>query len=231
MGPEEAAAAGAKALLIGVAPVGGLLPGHWIASLTEALRSGLDIVSGLHTRLNAIAELATLAASLGRKLHDVRHSEISFPVATGRKRRGKRVLTVGTDCAIGKKYAALALTNALKARGLAADFRATGRFRALAPDLRATAGDEAARQVERPLELHDYDAALLIDVENRPGVLAQVAAAVAKSLSNIERVEYLERDINVAVLRFSIQVRDRNHLAEVMRRLRRLNVVHGVRRQ
>ncbi|KRA54690.1 (p)ppGpp synthetase [Pseudoxanthomonas sp. Root65] len=77
----------------------------------------------------------------------------------------------------------------------------------------------------------DYDAALLIDVENRPGVLAQVAAAVAKSLSNIERVEYLERDINVAVLRFSIQVRDRNHLAEVMRRLRRLNVVHGVRRQ
>jgi guanosine-3',5'-bis(diphosphate) 3'-pyrophosphohydrolase len=77
----------------------------------------------------------------------------------------------------------------------------------------------------------DYDAALLIDVENRPGVLAQVAAAVAKSQSNIERVEYLERDINVAVLRFSIQVRDRNHLAEVMRRLRRLNVVHGVRRQ
>ncbi len=77
----------------------------------------------------------------------------------------------------------------------------------------------------------DYDAALLIDVENRPGVLAQVASAVAQSQSNIERVEYLERDINAAVLRFSIQVRDRNHLAEVMRRLRRLGVVHGVRRQ
>ena len=77
----------------------------------------------------------------------------------------------------------------------------------------------------------DYDASLLIDVENRPGVLAQVAAAVAQSQSNIERVEYLERDINAAVLRFSIQVRDRTHLAEVMRRLRRLSVVHGVRRQ
>lgn len=77
----------------------------------------------------------------------------------------------------------------------------------------------------------DYDASLLIDVENRPGVLAQVAAAVAQSHSNIDRVEYLERDINAAVLRFSIQVRDRNHLAEVMRRLRRLGVVHGVRRQ
>ena len=77
----------------------------------------------------------------------------------------------------------------------------------------------------------DYDASLLIDVENRTGVLAQVAAAVAQSQSNIDRVEYLERDINAAVLRFSIQVRDRNHLAEVMRRLRRLSVVHGVRRQ
>ena len=77
----------------------------------------------------------------------------------------------------------------------------------------------------------DYDAALLIDTENRPGVLAQVAAAVAQSQSNIDRVEYLERDINAALLRFSIQVRDRNHLAEVMRRLRRLGVVNGVRRQ
>jgi guanosine-3',5'-bis(diphosphate) 3'-pyrophosphohydrolase len=77
----------------------------------------------------------------------------------------------------------------------------------------------------------DYDAALLIDVENRTGVLAQVAAAVAQAKSNIDRVEYLERDVNAAVLRFSIQVRDRNHLAEVMRRLRRLSVVHGVRRQ
>ncbi len=77
----------------------------------------------------------------------------------------------------------------------------------------------------------DYDASLLIDVENRPGVLAQVATAVAQGKSNIERVEYLERDVNAAVLRFSVQVRDRNHLAEVMRRLRRLSVVHGVRRQ
>ncbi|MFT3755047.1 MAG: bifunctional (p)ppGpp synthetase/guanosine-3',5'-bis(diphosphate) 3'-pyrophosphohydrolase [Pseudoxanthomonas sp.] len=77
----------------------------------------------------------------------------------------------------------------------------------------------------------DYDAALLIDVENRPGVLAQVAATMAHGHSNIDRVEYLERDINAAVLRFQIQVRDRTHLAEIMRRLRRLSVVQGVRRQ
>lgn len=77
----------------------------------------------------------------------------------------------------------------------------------------------------------DFDASLLVDVENRPGVLAQVAAAMAQGQSNIDRVEYLERDFNAAVLRFQIQVRDRTHLAEVMRRLRRLNVVNGVRRQ
>ena len=63
------------------------------------------------------------------------------------------------------------------------------------------------------------------------GVLAQLAAAVAQSQSNIERVDYLDRDVNAAQLRFAIQVRDRNHLAEVIRRLRRLNVVQAVRRQ
>ena len=60
---------------------------------------------------------------------------------------------------------------------------------------------------------------------------AQLAAAIAQSHSNIERVDYLDRDFNAAVLAFNIQVRDRNHLAEVIRRLRRLNVVQAVRRQ
>ena len=77
----------------------------------------------------------------------------------------------------------------------------------------------------------DYDTSLIVDVENHTGVLAQVAAAVAQSESNIDRVDYLDRDMNAAQLRFAIQVRDRTHLAEVIRRLRRLNVVQGVRRQ
>ena len=77
----------------------------------------------------------------------------------------------------------------------------------------------------------DYDSSLIVDVENHTGVLAQLAAAVAQSHSNIERVDYLDRDMNAAQLRFAIQVRDRTHLAEVIRRLRRLNVVQGVRRQ
>ena len=77
----------------------------------------------------------------------------------------------------------------------------------------------------------DYDTSLVVEVENGTGVLAQLAAAIAQSQSNIERVDYLDRDFNAAVLCFNIQVRDRNHLAEVMRRLRRLSVVQAVRRQ
>lgn len=126
MRPAEAVAAGAKSLLIGVAPVGGKLPAHWVPCMIEALEAGLDLVSGLHTRLDSVPEIAVKAAELGRTLHNVRHSGLAFPVASGRMRQGKRLLTVGTDCAIGKKYAALAIARGLKARGVAADFRATG---------------------------------------------------------------------------------------------------------
>jgi guanosine-3',5'-bis(diphosphate) 3'-pyrophosphohydrolase len=76
----------------------------------------------------------------------------------------------------------------------------------------------------------DFHVALRVDVENRPGVLAQVAAAIAQADSNIDTVEYLDRDKNVAVIRFGIEVGDRTHLAEVIRRVRRLGVVHGVQR-
>ena len=76
----------------------------------------------------------------------------------------------------------------------------------------------------------DYQAALRIEVDNRPGVLAQVAAAIAKAESNIDRVEYIDKDANISVLRFAIEVADRKHLADVIRRVRRLTVVHGVSR-
>ena len=56
----------------------------------------------------------------------MRHSDAAFPAASGRKRSGKRVLTVGTDCAQGKKYTALALAKNLQSRGVDASFRATG---------------------------------------------------------------------------------------------------------
>ncbi|TDK33890.1 RelA/SpoT family protein [Luteimonas terrae] len=76
----------------------------------------------------------------------------------------------------------------------------------------------------------DFNVALRIEVENHPGVLAQVAAAIARVHSNIDGVDYLERDSTVAAIRFSIEVKGRKHLAEVIRRTRRLPVVHGVQR-
>ncbi len=76
----------------------------------------------------------------------------------------------------------------------------------------------------------DYRAALKLDVDNKPGVLAQVAAAVAESDSNIDSVEYRERDLQISVMEFGIEVRNRKHLADVIRRVRRLGVVHGVER-
>src|SRR6516165_315917 len=88
--------------------------------------AGLNVVSGLHTRLGSFARLRGAAERRGVQLIDVRHPTREYPVASGRKRSGKRVLTVGTDCALGKKYTALALTRALEALGVSATFRATG---------------------------------------------------------------------------------------------------------
>ncbi len=124
--PDAAVAAGARSLLIGVAPVGGQIRPEWVPALVAALAAGLDIVSGMHTRLGSVPELAAAAAQHGRQLHDVRHADRRFPVGSGVKRRGKRLLTVGTDCALGKKYTALALTKAFVAAGHDATFRATG---------------------------------------------------------------------------------------------------------
>ena len=124
--PAQAFAKGARGLVIGVANSGGFIPDNWIAALVEALQAGLDIVSGMHTRLAEVQVLKTAAEKFGRKLIDVRQPPPGIPVATGRKRSGKRLLTIGTDCALGKKYTALALTRAFVKRGVAADFRATG---------------------------------------------------------------------------------------------------------
>jgi uncharacterized NAD-dependent epimerase/dehydratase family protein len=124
--PEDAAAQGAGTLIVGVANAGGFIPESWIDTLARALQAGLDLASGLHDRLSDIPRLHDLAHSLGRSLHDVRHPTRCFGVGTGEPRPGKRILSVGTDCSIGKMYTALALTEQMKASGLDADFRATG---------------------------------------------------------------------------------------------------------
>ncbi|WP_447726158.1 DUF1611 domain-containing protein [Sphingomonas koreensis] len=126
MTPAQARARGARSMLIGVANSGGIIAESWIPALVEALDTGLDIVSGMHMRLADLPGLAEHAARLGRQLIDVRQPPRGLPVGSGRKRFGKRLLTVGTDCALGKKYTALAIARAFTARGIDADFRATG---------------------------------------------------------------------------------------------------------
>lgn len=122
----EAAANGAQTLVIGTAVVGGGIPEAWIQLLVDALDAGLDVAAGVHTRLSSIDRLVEGATRSGRKLIDVRVPPPHIPVGTGVKRSGKRLLTVGTDCALGKKYTALALEREMKARGINVDFRATG---------------------------------------------------------------------------------------------------------
>lgn len=124
--PKEARARGARALVIGVANTGGVIGDAWLPSLIDALESGLDIISGMHAKLNDISALKSAAERHGRRLIDVRTPPRNIPIASGRKRSGKRLLTVGTDCAVGKKYSALVLAREFAQRGLSADFRATG---------------------------------------------------------------------------------------------------------
>ena len=122
----SAVAAGAKTLVIGCVNPGGTFPSSWMTTLEAALAAGLDIASGLHTRLTDFEALVSAAAAGGRQLIDVRVPPAELPVGNGRKRSGKRLLTVGTDCSIGKKYTALAIEREMTSRGIPTDFRATG---------------------------------------------------------------------------------------------------------
>ena len=122
----EARAAGAETLMVGVANRGGVIGESWITVLREALEQGMDLAAGLHNRVADVPVLAETAAARGRSLFDVRFPTEKFEVGNGRKRSGKRILSVGTDCSCGKMYTALALERELRSRGVAADFRATG---------------------------------------------------------------------------------------------------------
>ena len=122
----EAAAAGAKTLVIGVANRGGVISDAWKSVLVEAMDNGMDVAAGLHTLLNNQEDLVAAAARTGRTLHDVRVPSVQYPIGDGRRRSGKRVLAVGTDCSCGKMYTALAMEKEMRARGMNADFRATG---------------------------------------------------------------------------------------------------------
>jgi len=99
---QEAKDAGIRTVIVGVAPMGGQIPEHWVPHLAKLAAAGLNIAAGLHSKL------------------------VDNPDLVAALRSGKRVLMVGTDCAVGKKYSALAMHRELERRGVKTTFRATG---------------------------------------------------------------------------------------------------------
>lgn len=123
---EEARKAGAETMVIGVANRGGVISESWKDVMVQALENGFDLASGLHNLLRDNPHVAATAAKHGQELFDVRVPQHQYPIATGEKRSGKRCLTVGTDCSVGKMYTSLALEKEMKERNMNVDFRATG---------------------------------------------------------------------------------------------------------
>jgi len=126
MSMAEGVAAGARTLILGIAGAGGKLGADLVADAAAALEAGLNVASGLHQRLRDEPRLVALAQERGLQLFDVRDPPPGLAVGKGVARPGKRLLTVGTDCSVGKMVTTLALAREFQRRGMPADFRATG---------------------------------------------------------------------------------------------------------
>lgn len=125
---EEGLKLGPNALLIGIAPTGGRFPESWRGIMRSAIVSGLEIWSGLHTFIGDDQEFAALARQHGVAIHDLRKPPERLQVAAGRVRdvASTVILTVGTDCNIGKMTASLQLRDGLRSRGRSVAFAGTG---------------------------------------------------------------------------------------------------------
>jgi len=117
-----------NALLIGIAPAGGQFPDAWRVIVCDALRAGLNVWNGLHTMLGDDAEFASLAAASGAVIRDLRRAPADLDIAYGRVRESSAtvVLTVGTDCNIGKMTTQLQVRDAVRTMGIRTNFAATG---------------------------------------------------------------------------------------------------------
>jgi uncharacterized NAD-dependent epimerase/dehydratase family protein len=126
LGFADARRAGADTMVIGTANAGGVLAPETVADIIAALDAGLNVISGLHQKLRDNPDIVAAATRNRRVLFDAREFNRNIPVGNGRKRAGRRLLTVGTDCSVGKMYTTLAIERSMHKRGLVADFRATG---------------------------------------------------------------------------------------------------------
>lgn len=119
---------GATSMLLGVATPGGWVPEHWREWVVEAIKSGLEIANGLHRFLRDDPELVRLAEEHGARLWDVRDPPADIPLCSGKSLDVPQriVMTVGSDCAVGKMTVSIELARAAQNAGVKAEFVATG---------------------------------------------------------------------------------------------------------
>lgn len=173
-------------LVLGAVFPGGRLPVAWRVTIREALAEGLDVVSGLHSRLNDDDELAQCAAGAGQRMWDVRACDKTLTVGTGKARqtRAKRILTVGTDCNLGKRLTAIELVRELSHRKLRAEFVPTGQTGVMIAGsgvvLDAVASDFVSGAVEA--EVLEHGEADYVVVEGQGALLHPSFSAVTLGL-------------------------------------------------
>jgi uncharacterized NAD-dependent epimerase/dehydratase family protein len=128
VGDALAIAPTSNTLLLGTAPRGGILPASWRFQIVQAMRAGLDVINGLHAFLNDDDELAPIAAECGVTIWDARRAPDSHRVADTRAHAlpATVVLTVGSDCNVGKMSTALEIDAMLRRRGRTSVFVPTG---------------------------------------------------------------------------------------------------------
>lgn len=181
---EDALATEPDRLVIGVAPVGGRLPAAWRKDVERCLKAGVDVASGLHDHLSEDADLAATAKAGGARIRDVRRPPAEKPIYSGRvlDLDATIVLTIGTDCSSGKMTTTVELVDALRERGIATGFAATGQTGLLlGPDagvpIDAVPADFTAGFAEQiVLEAHEARQAEIIVVEGQ-GALSHPAYA------------------------------------------------------
>lgn len=174
---KDALAFEPEVLLIGIAPTGGQLPPHFRSIILEAIKHRLDVWNGLHYFLADDEEIAEEAARAGVELWDVRRPRRDLHVGQGKALsvRAYTVLTVGTDCNVGKMTAALELREAFQRQGFSAEFVATGQTGILiegeGTPLDAIPGDFMSGEVERLVLASDRRGADVILVEGQGSLL------------------------------------------------------------
>lgn len=180
----------AEALAIGVAPAGGALPEDWVAGIQEAMRAGCDVVSGLHVFLGDDPEWAALADECGVRLFDVRKPPEgdALRVADGSVDDvdASVVLTVGTDCAVGKRTTTFELYRAAREEGLEAGWVATGQTGIMVGAHRGTVVDRVPSDFTAGIvEQHVVDVAAdhdLVFVEGQGALTHRAYSGVTLSI-------------------------------------------------